>query len=182
MDKQSKFKLLQRIALTRDEADEYFENYAEEKKKKCEIFLPFSIVYETGEKFLNVLPYLDLSQKDKIWGISFHGMLIHRKNKKAHTIRTLKSKLQQENKRCDRYSRFRHFPTMRDWEELFAGFDAFNEVMQNLRSCGVEADNLLMNKDYLTKKDLFIKFVNNAVSVSFAQDKAEVFSRFIVYL
>lgn len=52
MDKQSKFKLLQRIALTREEADEYFENYAEEKKKKCEIFLPFSIVYETEKNTL----------------------------------------------------------------------------------------------------------------------------------
>ncbi len=182
MDKHLKFELLQKIALTREEANEYFEKFGEKADEHFKILLPFSIVYELDGEFLNVLPYLDLSQKDKIWGISFRGMLIHRKNNKAYTIHALKNQLQQENEKCDVYSRFRHFPTMREWEELFAQVDAINEVMQNLRDCGVDADNLLINKDYLTQSDLFIKLTNDSVSVSFPKDNMEVFSRFIVHL
>ena len=50
MDKQSKFKLLEEIALTRDEAEEYFEQQETEEENPNRIFLPMSIVYETKRK------------------------------------------------------------------------------------------------------------------------------------
>ena len=75
MDKQSKFNLLQKIALTEEEAEEYF-GLQEQTESPDRIFLPMSIVYETKRKKLRVLPYLDLNQKDKVWGISFNGLLV----------------------------------------------------------------------------------------------------------
>ena len=65
MNKQSKFELLQEMELSRDEAEEFFD-LQEEKNNDNKVFLPFSIVYLSLKHRLRVLPYLDLSQKEKV--------------------------------------------------------------------------------------------------------------------
>lgn len=183
MKKQSKFELLQKIALTRDEAEEFFD-LQEEKSDVNKVFLPFSVVYRSLKHRLRVLPYLDLLQKEKVWGISFHGILVHKQDvANAGTFRKLKAALKKENSRCNRFSRFRNFPSLNDWEHIFARMAKFNEMMQKLRDYGIRADDLQINTRYLTNSELWESFSPEPSDFGFARDDdTPLKSRFVVYL
>ena len=183
MNKQSKFELLQKIALTRDEAEEFFD-LQEEKSSVNKVFLPFSIVYLSLKHRLRVLPYLDLLQKEKVWGISFHGILVHIKDvENADTFRKLKFALKKENSVCDKFSRFRNFPSMSDWEHIFAKISKFNEMMQKLRDYGIKAEDLHTYTRYLTDNGLWESFSPEPDTFGFARDDdTPIKSRFVVYL
>lgn len=183
MNKQSKFELLQEMELSRDEAEEFFD-LQEEKNNDNKVFLPFSIVYLSLKHRLRVLPYLDLSQKEKVWGISFHGILVHKNNvANAATFRELKVALEKENSLCDKFSRLRNFPNISDWEHIFARMSKFNEMMQKLRNYGIDAEDLQINTYYLSDNDIWESFLPEPASLGFAKDdNTPIKSRFVVYL
>lgn len=181
MDKQSKFKLLQKIALT-EEAEEYF-GLQEQKESPDRIFLPMSIVYETKRKKLRVLPYLDLNQKDKVWGISFNGLLVHKQDVAANTYKSLHEVLHKENIQCSKYSRFRNFPSLGHWEQMFAHMTEFNNMMFVLRKHGIKADDLQTEVMYLSAKGILSNFLPEPGVLAFAKDDdTPIKSRFVVYL
>lgn len=185
MDKQSKFKLLQEMALTREEAEEYFDLQEKEKENSNRIFLPMSVVYESERKCLRVLPYLDLLQKDKVWGVSFHGILISRLQIEARGYVKLKEKLLRENALCDRFTRFRHFPGLNDWERIFSKMHEFDEVMRQLRKHGITANDLETGAILLSERGLLCSFSPELAHLSFAKkndDNTPMKSRFVVYL
>ena len=182
MDKQSKFKLLQEIALTVEESEEYFE-LQEQKESSDHIFLPMSIVYETKRKKLRVLPYLDLNQKDKVWGISFNGLLVHKQDVAANTYKSLHEVLHKENIQCSKYSRFRNFPSLEHWEQMFAHMTEFNNMMFVLRKHGIKADDLQTEIMYLSAKGILSNFLPDPGVLAFAKDDdTPIKSRFVVYL
>ncbi len=183
MDKQSKFDILQNIALTREEAEEYFDLQEEKKENSNRIFLPTSVVYESGKKRLRVLPYLDLLQKDKVWGVAFHGILVNRLQIAANGYLKLKEKLHAENVLCNRYTSFRRFPSLGDWEKIFAKMHEFNEVMRQFRKHGIYADDLENGVILLSERDILCSFSPELVHLSFAKDNdTPIKSRFVVYL
>lgn len=183
MDKQSKFKLLQKIALTPDEAAEFFELLENKDENPNHLFLPMSIVYELTNKKLHVLPYLDLTQKEKVWGVSFNGLLVHKQDLAATTYKELKAVLHKENVQCSRYSRFRRFPSLGNWEHMFANITAFNNMMFALRSQGIAADDLQTEVMYLSEKDILSNFLPEPGALAFAKDDdTPIKSRFVVYL
>lgn len=183
MNKQSKFKLLEEIALTRDEAEEYFEQQETEEENPNRIFLPMSIVYETKRKKLRVLPYLDLNLKDKVWGVSFNGLLVHKQDIAANTYKSLHEILHKENIQCSKYSRFRNFPSLGHWEQLFAHMTEFNNMMFVLRKHGIEADDLQTEVMYLSAKGILSNFLPEPGALAFAKDDdTPIKSRFVVYL
>lgn len=182
MDKQSKFNLLQKIALTEEEAEEYF-GLQEQKESPDRIFLPMSIVYETKRKKLRVLPYLDLNQKDKVWGISFNGLLVHKQDVAANTYKSLHEILHKENIQCSKYSRFRNFPSLGYWEQMFAHMTEFNNMMFVLRKHGIKADDLQTEVMYLSAKGILSNFLPEPGVLAFAKDDdTPIKSRFVVYL
>lgn len=182
MDKQSKFNLLQKIALTEEEAEEYF-GLQEQKESPDRIFLPMSIVYETKRKKLRVLPYLDLNQKDKVWGISFNGLLVHKQDVAANTYKSLHEVLHRENIQCSKYSRFRNFPSLGHWEQMFAHMTEFNNMMFVLRKHGIKADDLQTEVMYLSAKGILSNFLPEPGVLAFAKDdNTPIKSRFVVYL
>ncbi len=183
MDKQSKFKLLQEIALTRDEAEEYFEQQETEEENPNRIFLPMSIVYESKNKKLRVLPYLDLTQKNKVWGVSFQGILVHKQDIAANTYKGIRLALHKENVQCSRYSRFRRFPGLGDLEHMFSNITEFNNMMFALRNKGIAADDLQTEVMYLADKDILSNFLPEPGALAFAKDDdTPIKSRFVVYL
>lgn len=183
MDKQSKFELLQEIALTRDEAEEFFEQQNNEIENPNHIFLPMSVVYESKNKKLHVLPYLDLTQKESVWGVSFNGILVHKQNIAANTYREIRTALHKENVQCNRYSRFRCFPSLSVWERMFASMTLFNNMMFVLRNKGIDADDLQTEIMYLADKDILSKFLPEPGELAFAyDDDTPIKSRFVVYL
>ena len=182
MDKQSKFKLLQEIALTVEESEEYFE-LQEQKESSDHIFLPMSIVYETKRKKLRVLPYLDLTKKDKVWGVSFNGLLVHKQDVAANTYKSLHEALRKENIQCNKYSRFRNFPTLGYWEQMFVHMTEFNNMMFVLRKHGIKADDLQTEVMYLSAKGILSNFLPEPGVLAFAKDDdTPIKSRFVVYL
>ena len=183
MDKQSKFNLLQDIALTREEAEEYFALQEEKEENSNRIFLPMSVVYESEKKRLRVLPYLDLLQKSKVWGIAFHGILISRLQIKASGYLELKEKLHAENALCNRYTGFRHFPSLGNWEKIFAKMHEFDEAMRQFRKHGIGADDLENGVILLSEHDILCSFSPELVHLSCAKNNGTpVKSRFVVYL
>ncbi|MCI7485898.1 MAG: hypothetical protein MSB80_00195 [Alphaproteobacteria bacterium] len=182
MDKQSKFNLLQKIALTEEEAEEYF-GLQEQTESPDRIFLPMSIVYESKRKKLRVLPYLDLNQKDKVWGISFNGLLVHKQDVAANTYKSLHEVLHKENIQCSKYSRFRNFPSLEHWEQMFAHMTEFNNMMFVLRKHGIKADDLQTEIMYLSAKGILSNFLPDPGVLAFAKDDdTPIKSRFVVYL
>ncbi|MDO4162064.1 MAG: hypothetical protein Q4D80_03545 [Pseudomonadota bacterium] len=182
MDKQSKFKLLQEIALTYDEAEEYFDSRASPQDEQNHIFLPLTVVYVSPRQRLRTLPYLDLTQKDKVWGVTVHGILVHKENITA-PFRVLRKKLEQENAGCDKYSCFRRFPKVCEWEYLFEVYEVFNQVMQTFRRYEIAADDLQIKFFHLCTQDVLVSFLTEEQSLAFASDNDEMLcSRFVVSL
>lgn len=185
MDKQSKFNLLREIALSRDEAEEYFDLQEMKNSNSNKIFLPMSVVYENKRKCLRVLPYLDLSQKDKVWGISFHGILIHRLQIEAVGYDNLNEKLNSENALCDKYSRLRTFPSLCDWERFFARGHEFNDMMAHFRRHGIAANDLETGTIFLSARGILCSFSPELAHLSFVNEydtDTPMKSRFVVYL
>ena len=183
MDKQSKFKLLHKIALTPDEAAEFFEQQESKDENPNHIFLPMSVVYERTNKKLFVLPYLDLTQKEKVWGVSFHGLLVHKQNIAAATYKEIRLAQHKENVQCSKYTRFRSLPSLGNWEYLFSNMTAFNNMMFALRNKGIAADDLQTEVMYLAKKDILSNFLPEPGVLAFAKDDdTPMKSRFVVYL
>lgn len=183
MNKQSKFKLLQKIALTRDEAEEFFEQQEDEEENPNHIFLPMSIVYEGWKKKLQVLPYLDLTKKNMVWGVSFKGLLVHKQDIAANTYKGIRQTLRKENIQCSRYSRFRSLPSLGNWERMFANMTEFNNMMFALRNKGIAADDLQTEVMYLDNKDILSNYLPEPGELAFAKDDdTPMKSRFVVYL
>ena len=163
MDKQSKFNLLREIALSRDEAEEYFDLQEMKNSNSNKIFLPMSVV----------------------WGISFHGILIHRLQIEAVGYDNLNEKLNSENALCDKYSRLRTFPSLCDWERFFARGHEFNDMMAHFRRHGIAANDLETGTIFLSARGILCSFSPELAHLSFVNEydtDTPMKSRFVVYL
>ncbi len=119
-----KYDVLKNIALTKQEADSYFE-----QSKLIPTLYP--IVYCTtaeDEVFcwrydLEILPYLDISRIHQVWGIDYHSVLLYKRDDKNPII------LEESHG---------HLPDIKTLTDIFRAETKINLCLLALQAYGVE--------------------------------------------